>query len=497
MNQRFFSIYDGPSYQESNAYLNIVPQGITGCDINNNNCSNSKYMYGQVLGLPLLKGQTDTTCYMPNAAIAWKQPNGFYYPPAFHSDNLYFNNVSIRHYVIEPLFSPKPTYLFETDSGAVKNKYCVASPTMFDNFTDIDRQTELNDDNGSLTGLVDTVSVNEDPFFNAPVADYECRSDILGATPRGTAKTSPYDYATTVIYSDRGQGVPGIWDKECSTNTCFGVPLHRLYLVQSEINTGAAPPLILMMGQSVGQRSTLSVNHGDFYIDTTQSLAQQQNLRAGQVSVFEAGHTYYNFLLFAKPTTRQTYTVWVGPGLDLQNDVKAYQVDIKGAPPTFTESSWPISWPQPTYDSSTGLLTVTMDMNFSDFQNGYTAAKQEDCQPATFCTLNSSNSCGCALSSSDKLFKECTEVCGKWAGHDIDCPVMKGSDGKLHSTCYGFGFTLPQQFVNGTPHTPKGVCYPDDSDWNVNFTRANQPTAGSCYYTTVPTYQACKQRAKR
>jgi cell migration-inducing and hyaluronan-binding protein len=21
--------------------------------------------------------------YLPNAAIAWKQPNGFYYPPAF------------------------------------------------------------------------------------------------------------------------------------------------------------------------------------------------------------------------------------------------------------------------------------------------------------------------------------------------------------------------------------------------------------------------------
>lgn len=497
MNQRFFSIYDGPSYQESNAYLNIVPQGITGCDINNNNCSNSKYMYGQVLGLPLLKSQTDTTCYMPNAAIAWKQPNGFYYPPAFHSDNLFFNNVSIRHYVIEPLFSPKPTYLFETDSGAVKNKYCVASPTMFDSFTDIDRQTELNDDNGSLTGLVDTVSVNEDPFFNAPVEDYECHSDILGATPRGTAKTSPYDYATTVIYSDHGQGVPGIWDKECATNTCFGVPLHRLYLVQDEINKGAAPPRILMMGQSVGQRSTLSVNHGDFYIDTTQSLAQQQNLRAGQVSVFEGGHTYYNFLLFAKPTTRQTYSMWVGPGFDLQNDVKAYQVDIKGAPPTFTETAWPLSWPQPTYDSSTGLLTVTMDMNFTDFQNGYTAAKEEDCQPASFCTLNSSNSCGCALSSSDKLYKECKAVCGKWAGHDVDCPVMQGSDGKLHSTCYGFGFTLPQQFVNGTPHTPKGLCYPDDSDWNVNFTRADQATAGSCYYTTVPTYQTCKQRVKR
>src|SRR4029450_5465893 len=48
-------------------------------------------------------------CYMPNAAIAWKQPNGFYYPPAFHSTNLFFKNVEFRHFVIEPLFQPAPS----------------------------------------------------------------------------------------------------------------------------------------------------------------------------------------------------------------------------------------------------------------------------------------------------------------------------------------------------------------------------------------------------
>ncbi len=38
----------------------------------------------------------DDECFIPNSAIAWKQPNGFYYPPAFHSDNLVFRNVDIR-----------------------------------------------------------------------------------------------------------------------------------------------------------------------------------------------------------------------------------------------------------------------------------------------------------------------------------------------------------------------------------------------------------------
>ena len=54
-------------------------------------------------------------CYLPNAAIAWKQSNGFYYPPAFHSTNLFFNYVAIRHYLIEPLFGA-PAGVFGTDS---------------------------------------------------------------------------------------------------------------------------------------------------------------------------------------------------------------------------------------------------------------------------------------------------------------------------------------------------------------------------------------------
>jgi hypothetical protein len=290
-------------------------------------------------------------------------------------------------------------------------------------------------------------------------------------------------------------GTDQIWDSECSTQTCFGVPMHRLDLMQSEVNSGGAPPRIMMMGQDVGQRSTLSVNHGNFYLDTTKSLAQQRALRAGQVSVFEAGHTYYAFLLFAKPTTRQTYTVWVGPGFDVTKDVQAYRVDVSDKPSTFHETIWPSSWPNPVYNA--GYLTVQMDMNFTDFQNGYASAKQNACQPETFCSLDqTSKACGCALGASDPLFKDCQSVCSKWAGHDIDCPVTLGSDNKLHSSCYGFGFKLPGQFANGTSHTPKGACYPNNTDWNVPFIKADQNTAGSCYYTKLPTYQSCTQPSR-
>ena len=78
--------------------------------------------------------------------------NGFYYPPAFNSANLVFDNVDIRHFVIQPLFHPNS---FNDNFDAIKNTYCSWADNMFsaDGFTDIDRETELTDRDGSLTGL--------------------------------------------------------------------------------------------------------------------------------------------------------------------------------------------------------------------------------------------------------------------------------------------------------------------------------------------------------
>jgi len=165
LNQRLFSIYDGPAYEDSNAYLHITrtnlpsTNDVDGCTrpnpvtypFDNHTCANSAYSQaGKELGMPF--DENKMTCYLPNAAIAWKQPNGFFYPPAFHSRDLFFDNVDIRHFVIEPLFSSKG--LFVTDGTAVKSRYCTYNSVMFTGFTDIDRQTELNDDDATLTGLV-------------------------------------------------------------------------------------------------------------------------------------------------------------------------------------------------------------------------------------------------------------------------------------------------------------------------------------------------------
>src|SRR5690242_19432904 len=93
------------------------------------------YLNRRVDGVP----KDSSGCYLPNAAIAWKQPNGFYYPPAFHSQNLMFKNTNIRHFLIEPLFKTlsKPAVPPVPDAEAIRDRYCSGndSPGMFNNFT--------------------------------------------------------------------------------------------------------------------------------------------------------------------------------------------------------------------------------------------------------------------------------------------------------------------------------------------------------------------------
>ncbi len=534
-NQRLFNIYDGPAYQENNAYLDITRTAVSYCQVGGG-CSKPALPYAQTIGMP---ADAKGACYLPNAAIGWKQPNGFYYPPAFHSDNLYFNNVDIRHFVIEPLFH---LGTFNTDLSEAKDRYCTLPlqdgyTGLFNGFTDIDRQTELNDDDGSLTGLIDTISVNKDAFFNAPVEDLECASDVLTNMPPncdkdsetcGTAKTSPYDFVTTVVYPDCGYNCPvwltpppecnppqcptpegpswpppdtaHWWAITCSTPQCYGVPLYRQDINPGEQNT---KPFIRMAGQSIAQRSTLTVNHGTYYMDTTVSektqraFVAQQNAGPAYVNVFVGGHTYYTFLMFAKPkpqtqtdrpATRQTYEMYVGTkDFDPDSDVVLARAHTEKAPLKFDESSTlPPTWSKK-YDSKTGMLTVTMDMSFDDFKTNYDNVAQSKCQPETFCSWNSgAGTCGCALDKSNGLYGQCQAVCSKWTGKDVQCP---------EGGCYGFGVKLPNTWVasDQTVSHPT-ACYPDNDDWAVPFNPASKTKAGAqCFYSKVPQGQFCTQ----
>ncbi|MCC7325458.1 MAG: G8 domain-containing protein [Burkholderiales bacterium] len=486
--QRFFNIYDGPAYQENNAYLNIRKTILDDCQPGGTECRSSRYLVAQILGVP----QADGKCYAPNAAIGWKQPNGFYYPPAFHSHNLYFSDVDIRHFVIEPLFITDPAKKgnqnYKTDAAAVLKAYCTSASNMFDNFTDVDRQTELTDDDGSLTGYVKTVSVNSDPFFNAPVEQTECESDE-------TAKTSPYDYVTSVVYPGcavngtcGAKDGPPRWDSDCTNGQCYGVPLYRQLLTKSEQSTGVSS--IRMAGQDTYQRSTLTPNNAVYYIDTTVSL-QRQMLSSGNVNVFGAGQSYYTFMLFANAKTTQTYQMYVGAGFDPNQDVWATQADISQKRVHFSHlAAWPSGWGR-SYDEKSGVLTVTMNMSFPEFAANLEKARAGTCGPATFCSSKGSV-CSCALSPGDPLYAACSaknslgqDACS-WSNKDTACP---------EGGCYGIGFKLAPSFKTDpqTDPRPAAACFPKEAaaGWNVNFVPASAPVAGSCYNAPIPPNQFC------
>ena len=191
---------------------------------------------------------------------------GFFYPPTFHSTNLFFDKVDIRHYVIDALFQ-YGTY--NEDTATASADYCKNgagySSAMFTNFTDIDRQTELSDDDGSLTGLSNkatpqtgTVSVNPATFFTAPVQTDQCLSNIdvtpslacpstqTPPTPT-TAITSPYEYVTMAVYPECGVTGTGDtctnfaanWAGGCSQPSCYGIPLYRQYLAGSDAGSNS------------------------------------------------------------------------------------------------------------------------------------------------------------------------------------------------------------------------------------------------------------------
>ena len=313
--QRFFSVYDGPTYQDSNAFLNIHPTFLTSngtatgdvlkdaaghkcepSDSNGNPCQSVGFASAGLEGLRAYKPESDTAgnrCYFPSAAIGWKQPNGFYYAPAFHSVNLFFSGVDIRHFVTEPFFTPG-LKSFATDVDATKKDYCFWDGGTFTGFTDIDRETVLNDDDGTLTGLTspltgpspiatptpaagETISVNKENFFKAPTEAWECASDFTSnkmSNPRclpATAKTSPYEYVSAAIYPECALTAPpiplsglslctdGNWGSSCtnsppSLNGCLGVPIYRQLLKSGE--TSGLDQVKRMMGQNNWQRST-------------------------------------------------------------------------------------------------------------------------------------------------------------------------------------------------------------------------------------------------
>jgi hypothetical protein len=506
--QRLYNIYDGPVYQEANAFLNIEKRLITGCS--GGTCSNSSpnFLYSQTPGI--LKATEDPfkgECILPNAAIGWKQPNGFYYPPAFHSQNLFFDDVDIRHFVIVPLFNPGT---FDVNIPAVQDTYCTypGKPQylFYQQFTDIDRQTELNDNDGSLSGLSGatpqqvgdtngTIAVNKDQFYYAPTTPFECLAEQ-------SCYQSPYDYVSAVVYPGcLSTGSCGNWTTDCTDWHCYGVPVFRQFLNAGE-TTGVAQG-IKMLGAGTGQRSTMIANQGSYYIDTAMSVSRQEATGRTHLNTFYANQDYNFFLLYAKPTTNVTFQLYVGQSPDVtfdpdtavsmirvgtnrsQSDPNCDNATVLVLLPHLgiDNQAWPDGWSK-NYDSNSGILTVTM--NLAGFADDFEQARAESCGPPSFCQWNATaGECRCARQDliSGPIGFACdnsSNVCG-WSSLRSECP----SGG-----CFGFQVTFPTGFVadddnasdSSNPiHRPAPTAFP--ASWNVGWQKAPYPLA---YDASVP-----------
>ncbi len=476
--QRFYNIYDGPVYQEANAYLNIRATPITTLD--------GDYIYGEKsadtnrgLGIPKAKEAAKDSrygvgdCILTNAAIGWKQPNGFYYPPAFHSSNLAFHNVDLRHFVLIPLFNPGEQ---TTDTGKVNAQYCTKAGDMFNSFTDVDRQTELNDDDGSLSGIKGigangSIALNNDTFYHLPKITFECASEQ-------SCLQAPYDHVTVSIFPKclSSGGDPGAsgcaWKPSCGEPGCKGIPLYRQYLNTNELIPGVEQK-IRMLGQGLGQRSNLIANQGKYYIDTAYHSNSQND--------FQPGHTYFVYLVYAKSDTKVTFQAYVGKNADsVVNSVKMVRLGtlrpdgvVMKAPFQFTaQAAWP--WESVGYQPDTGILTVTMDM--SNFRQDFINGEKEACKPSSVCEWKG-DSCGCAATVKDIQYS-CEDAVCRWSSKAMECPA---------NGCIGFQFTLPANFVaDGNLYRPAAEPFP--SSWNIAWSPflVDEATAGSCYYRTTP-----------
>jgi hypothetical protein len=261
------------------------------------------------------------------------------------------------------------------------------------------------------------------------------------------------------------------------------VPLYRQRLRSGEAEGDVQR--IQMMGANLWQRSSLTVDDGVYYVDTAAGAASQSGVPFK--NVFEADSTYYVFFVYAKPTTSQVYQLWVGP--NQPPNFADTNVFLTRVLPNISHfefrddmTTWPSTW-QRTYDPTTGILTITVDMGFDAFAKQFKDAERDFCLPSSFCDFQN-GACICQDGPNEALCKD-SNICGRYAGKDIDWP-----DGGA----YGFGIKFPSNFSpDDANHRPQASCIKTtDAGWNTPLVRVSAKLAGDCADTPIPEARFCQ-----
>ena len=523
--KRMISIYDGPFYADGNVFTDTTPFV---CDTTGpapftdpNSCqiysSTTEPQYlAPPNGSPTPTG-SPTPVASPqmnvvNAAVGWKQPNGFYYPPAFAFRKTGFDADTFRHNVIDQY----ATYL----QGSLVSP--TGQPTTFaplgekyPGITPIDFSTILNDMDGTLTGWqpeggTRTSSVSKNAFFGAPSQDAECKS--FGV------QTSPYEFVSSVIAPLAGASPnlyvdSGYWG---IANTP-AVPIYRQLVLPDDQCLGdqsvccAAPYMdcakgtvgctrgTFMLGGQGGQAPYLTSNNGLYYIDTNK---QENSPSCFQQSVFEpgfsAGQPYVLYNLFANENTNVTYQLYVGDDFNCTDgqwvlvQPHVYNRNENGNDTVVT----PITDDAVVTALNAGITVnngvLQAVFNHSAIKDAYLFTSKPDydvCLPRDICQIDTTASNSCTIQAQPSFLDgnatdyadyktDVTSICSYWAtatagrtalpntpGDDADDPLFADCPA---GGCLGYAFTLPSTFV-AKPYAQVGAtltaCF--DATWNV------------------------------
>ncbi|MBK6769796.1 MAG: G8 domain-containing protein [Ardenticatenales bacterium] len=461
--QRLMTIYDGPFYSDGSAFAAVAPFDCPEGDL----ARCGVYTFT----MQPKKAGTPPQMTVVNAAIGWKQQNGFYYPPAFAFRRSGFDAASFRHNTFDQ-YAP----------------YAGGDP--FGLVTSIDFSTILNDLDGTLTGVVSSrgprsASISRNKFFDAPSQDDECLS--FGV------QTSPYDFVTTAMAKLQGDGPWTVdWQAWNTPTVNPAVPIYRQLKLASDVcdgdtTCGCWRASFLMGGQN-GEAPYLTADRGVYYVDTT--MTSKPSCGAGEnrllpvnshLAPFRDGETYVLYHLFARPDTRVTYQLFVGDGFR-PTDGRWVRVQPHvfsgGGNNLLVTADDGIAAPLPA--AVNGVLTVTLDNAQIGADFAFTArADDEKCHPRDLCQIAADGG-GCTIAeryAESDLADAIRSICEEWA--TVTAGVADTMDGLTladcpEGGCLGYAFTMPSGFEAsraGHPYTvaglPLATWFPDDADWNV------------------------------
>ena len=501
--KRLINIYDGPFFADGNAFANTQPfecdASIIGDDGSPQCGIYMSTVQPRACHYPATIPADSTTMCVIDAAVGWKQPNGFYYPPAFAFERSAFDDESARHNVVDQY-----AQYIQGNLASPDHPTTYAELRDYVGITPIDSSTILNDLDGTFTGNCwgdgcstlslpnpqrRTSSVSANRFFDAPSQNPECQSYGV--------QTAPNEFLTTVVApltADESAIDPTVWGMSAPFPA---VAIYRQRLLADEPactgavcdgSTWSCDHAAFMMGAQNGQAPYLTDADGTYYLDTD-SAGQSPTCIAGNDHVppsnfraapFTAGQSYVLYQLFASDDARTTYQFY-GGGADGQWVWVQPHVSTATGPANnlaVTPITDPTLVAQLDANITThadGVVEIVFDSSLLADRFAFTARPAgEQCVPLDACQVSTDGS-HCTLASGfaePELADTVRAICETWAtrvaGTTPDSQGLSLSDCPADG-CLGYAFTLPPGWMPqsyGAVGAGRATCFPDDPVWN-------------------------------